>query len=243
MAAKKRKNKAIFPALLLVIFLIFSTANIYGFYKKGYANNKIIKEGLKPSPNNFYGLYVSAPSIYGRSYYGDGNASITVTGFLDPGSESSREFMLDVFPGFDKDYVSTGKAKFYAKYYITNDDIAAKNNKFIYAASLLCVSSLNSEAFYGLYFDALRLNVQNDGIRSLLDKHKISKKEFDECINNPDMKDIKMDAAEVENFGIVGISPRFYIGLNGRSNIVIDGVPSYAKFRQAVREHEYTIGN
>ena len=48
---------------------------------------------------------------------------------------------------------------------------------------------------------------------------------------------------EIKNFGIAGISPRFYIGLNGNANTIIDGVPDYKKFRKTIRQYDILLGN
>lgn len=237
----KFRNKLVLVITLLGS-LAFVSLIIFGFYQKEYAGNDLVNEKIiNFDAGYFYDFYISSkPSILNRSYYGNGSAGIAIIAFLAPNSETSKEFIANIFPQIDKEFIKTGKAKFYAKYYATPADIAEGTDKFKYALGLLCAGSIKEQAFYPLYFDTFKMNTNN--MSKLAQNYNIPKHEFEDCLTDRNIKEIIMDAAEIDNFGIDGASPRFYIGLNGESNTIIDGVPRYNKFRQTIRQYEFILG-
>ena len=120
--------------------------------------------------------------------------------------------MSSVFPDLDREYIKSGKVKFYSKAYLVPEDFGAKNSLFALSASLSCVKSINRQKYYGFYFDIF---ASNPDVKKLLQKHKMPLKEFDRCMQAGNFTDLIEDASEVERFGMIGIEPRFYIGIEG----------------------------
>ena len=242
MSKKSLKSRTILYGIILAAFA-FMAVNIFVFYQREYASNPIIQQNISPFSTRYvYDFYVSStPNINGRSYYGSKNASITIIAFMDIGSEPSKYFIREMFPQIEHDYINAGEAKIYFKNYITAQDFQDKTERFLYAQALSCVESGKKESYYQFYFDLFDTNGTKE-LKNLLDKNTISRDRFDACINKQDYKNILIDMSETENFGIVGITPRFYIGLDGRDNSVIEGVPAYTKFKRAIKEYQITVG-
>ena len=242
MSRESLKSRTILHGIILSV-LVFMAVNIFVFYQRAYASNPIIQQNISSFNIGYvYDFYVSStPTIDGRSYYGGKNASITIIAFMDIGSESSKYFIREMLPQIEHDYINTGEAKIYFKNYITAQDFHDKNERFLYAEALSCIESEKKESYYQFYFDLFGINGTKE-FKNLLDKNKTSHGRFDACIKKQDYKNILIDMYETENFGIIGATPRFYIGLDGRDNSVIEGVPTYAKFKRAIKEYEVTIG-
>lgn len=242
MSRKSIKSRIVLCVIILAV-LAFMAANIFVFYRKEYASNPIIQQNISAfSTGYLYDFYVSStPNIDGRSYYGSKNASITIIAFMDTDSKASKYFIREMLPQIEHDYINTIGAKIYFKNYITAQDFQDKNERFLYAQALSCVESEKKEAYYQFYFDLFGINGTKE-LNNLLDKNKISHDRFDACIKKQDYKNMLIDMSETENFGIIGITPRFYIGLEGRDNNIIEGVPTYAKFKRAIKEYEITVG-
>ncbi|MBI3026849.1 hypothetical protein HYY70_01940 [Candidatus Woesearchaeota archaeon] len=240
---KLNKSKVFLYSVLFVV-MTFIALNIHGFYKKEFLDNPLIKESIiSPNANYFYSFYLTGtPSIQNVGYYGSPNASITIIAFLDIGSDASKYFVNTVLPQLDEEFIMAGKVKFYPKHYLTSQDIIEKNDKFLYAANLLCVESLKKDVYYRFYFDLLNLTGLEE-FKSIMEKFNITKENLSRCLQELSLDRLKIDVSEVENFDILGINPRFYIGMHGRDNTIIDGVPSYTKLRRTIRQYEVLLGD
>lgn len=226
--------------LLFILIASLLAASGYTSYKREYLDNPLAKDSLKSFDAGYiYNFYIaSKPDINERVFYGYPNASTTIIAFLDFGSASSKYFMEEIFPKIEEEFIKTGKARFYGKNYLTLQDFSQKNNKFLYAAYLSCLKSIRKDAYYPFYFELLKLKAES----LVQKKYKISSQMLDECVQGND-KDMKTDILEIENFGISGISARFYIGINGTDNTILDGVPKYPKFNRTIRQYEFSVGN
>lgn len=239
-----KKNNRLVLVFIFLFIISFSLINIYFFYKKEYKENLLFKQNNDSlNAGNLYKFYIAAtPNIDNGIYYGSQNASITLISFLDMESEASRRFINNIFPKLDEEFIKAGKLKFYNKYYVTKKDFNEKNNKFLYAAYFICIKSIKKEAYYPLYFETFKLN-GIEKISELLEKYKIHKQMLDKCLQENSFDEIKLDLLEVENFGVAGILPRFYIGINGVDNTIFDGMPKYFKFNTTIRRYGFLIGN
>ena len=239
-----KSNNKLALYLLFALVLSFLAIGAYIFYKREYTDNPLIKDNLKPFDldhiSNFYITFT--PDIDNRSYYGNPNASVTIIAFLDKDSESSEYFFNSIFPQLEEEFIKTDKIKFYSKHYLTMEDISQKSNKFLYAANLVCMQSIKKESSYSFYFDTPKLN-ETGQLSALTEKYNISQKALNKCLRENNFNEIKMDALEIENFGISGMSPRFYIGIDGKDNTILNGIPKYSKFNRTIQQYEFSIGN
>jgi|GEM_PF-2111783 len=228
--------------LITFAILIFLVITAYASYKMIYEDDHSMRDMIQS--RNFSAIYdfyaASNPVIGGRSYYGYENASITMVGYLDPSSDSSRFFINEIFPQIEEDFISTGKIRFYNKNYITEDDIKKRNERFIYSQSQLCFRKLNAEKLYNFYFGLFSIEAAD--VLGLADRYGVSKDELYRCMEEEEFEEIKQDIAETKTFRIAG-DPRFYIGLMGRDNTVLEGVPSYERLRKEIKDYQAMIGD
>lgn len=238
--ADKSKKFAISIFMLIIGgYLVTSGIAIYRIVPQ---KNPILTEKLDEGNYSYlFDFYVvAAPKIDARSYYGSPNADITLTAFLDIDSQDSIYFIKEIFPRLDEEFIKTGKLKFFIKNYLTIKDYEEKNDKFKYAIALSCISQLKKEAYYNFYFDVI-LALPPKDLRILAKKYNISNTQFSTCLETQNFREVMEDMVETENFGN-GFEQKFYVGFKGTQNTVIDGVPSYARFRRIIRNFMLSIG-
>jgi hypothetical protein len=238
---KNYQKKAIY--LFILIFLIVIGINVMRFYHL-QNNNPLAKEKISLVDTKFmYNMYGSQnPDIKDRPYYGEQDSPIKLVAYLKLDSEASRYFVKEILPNLTQDYINKGELKYYYKNYITMDDITQKSDNFRYATALLCIKKLKQEVYYDFYSDILSAS-GIEQLPKLLEKYGIPVKEYNLCISEGNFDELYQDALEVENFGMVGLNQRFYIGIEGMDATVLDGVPSYQKFQRTIRAYEIQLGN
>ena len=227
----------------VIVLLAFVATNAVA-YKIESDSRPNLKENHKRIDISYlYKFYVYPnPLVAGDGYYGNENASLTIISFMDTKSDSSKNFFENIFPRIDEEYIKSGKVKFYPKNYITLQDIEDQNDDFKSSLALTCVKIIKSDKYYDVYFDVL--SSYDADMEDLLRKHSISFGRYMSCLEDESTINLLYgDALEIENLGIVGLNQRFYIGIGGRDNTVLDGVPRYAKFQKAIRLHEIQVGN
>ena len=239
---KKRSKPSLKIYLSILLAFIFMVGSIYFCYKIELKKNPLVEDKLSSlEVGNLYDFYVtSIPNIQNRPFYGDEKANIHIIAFLDIDSESSKFFISEIFPKLEEEHIKTGNVKFYHKNYITREDFNKKNDNYISTISLHCVGKIRKESYYPFYFDIFKISGTKD-IPELLEKYNISREEFNNCLKEEEFKEIKEDMAEVGKFGLIGINPNFYIGIE-RDNTILTGVPQYEKFTKTIREYGLTIG-
>ena len=219
-------------AFFLAFVLIWSSIN---YTKQQFAEN------IFDTPYAHRLYKYSNPSIKDQPYYGDAKSSITFVAFMDTRSESSRDFIGKIFPLLKKDYFDLGIARFYPKPYISIRDIEEKNSNFEASMMLECIKKVKRDEYYEVYINMLMKNI-TDGRRIAYD-HEIPVASYNECMySNEALKMLYKNALEIESLGIVGINQRFYIGVGGKDNIILDGVQPYGKFQQAIKQQEIKVG-
>lgn len=240
MNEKWYKKKFVIYAFVLAL-LTFVVVNVIN-YKVDYANQPGTGEIDLIAPY-LYNFYVSSkPNIQDSPYYGSKEASITIIAMLDIDSETSKNFIKDLFPRINDDYINKGNVRYYHKNYLTLEDVDEKNDNFMYSMALLCISKLDREKYYAFYFDIFDTEIKD--IPKLLRKYKIPRNKYEDCVTEQENIDqLSRDALEVENLGMVGLNQRFYIGIMGKDNAVLTGIPKYEKFQETIRQYQLQLGN
>jgi len=240
MSRRGYKKRFVIYSLVLVVlaFVVVSVIN----YKADYDDRPVADETKRIAPY-LYNFYISSnPDITNKPYYGSEDASITMIAFLDIDSEVSKNFIEGLFLIIKEDYIDNENLKYYPKNYLTLEDIEEQNNKFRYSMALLCVSKIKSERYYAFYFDIFNIDIKD--VKKLLIKHRIPRNIYDDCTKEQETLDqLYKDALEIENLGMVGINQRFYIGIAGKDNTVLSGIPKYDKFQDTLRLYETRLGN
>lgn len=238
---KKWHEKRFVIYSFVLVLLGFVAVNVIN-YKADYYNQPVADETKLIAPY-LYNFYVSSnPDINNRPYYGSKDASITMIAFLDIDSEISKNFIERMFLRIKEDYIDNENLKYYHKSYLTLEDIEEQNNNFRYSMALLCVSKIKREKYYAFYFDIFNIDIKD--IQKLLRKHRIPRNMYNDCTKEQENLDqLYKDALEIENLGTVGINQRFYIGIAGKDNTVLSGIPKYDKFHDIIRQYEIWLGN
>jgi len=234
----KIRTSVFFLFILIIISITFVTLFNLEIERKPYVKDKFESLDI----NYLKDFYIEgAPNLDGRLFFGKKDANTHLIAYMSIGSESSKYFIFEIFPKLKKEYIDTGKLKFYPKSYVTLQDFEEKNDNFYYAKSLFCIRSIKEEKYFDFYFDLFEIaNIKE--IQGLLKKHNISKSQFNQCVEEKEFDELLEDASEVEHFGIVGLNQRFYIGLY-KDNTALNGVPNYNKFNITIRQYLFTIGN
>src|SRR3989338_4287249 len=139
-----KKKQVIWICLLSLALLLFLAAGIYGFYRTEYLKKPEVRDKIDSSNMSYlYEFYISGqPNIAQIPHYGSPEADIFIIAYLDPSSGASGDFMSSVFPELDREYIKSGKVRFYSKAYLAPEDFNAKNSLFALSASLSCVKSI-----------------------------------------------------------------------------------------------------
>ena len=238
-----KKTRATIYVIIAMVFVFFVSVG-YGYYKTEYSKRPVVQEKVEQQDIDYlYNFYLTGnPNINNRPYYGSGEAGITLIAYIDPTSESGRFFASDIMLQLEQEFVSPSKIRFYHKNYLTVDDMSEKTDRFIYAKSLSCFDSFKRESYYDFYFDILKTEDVDD-IAGIAEKHGMEKDFFLECLEDGEFPEIKEDISEVDSYGILGITPRLYIGLEGADNTIIDGIPTYTRLRRTIRNYQTQIGD
>ena len=236
----RKKTRQRLKLCLLISAIAFFLAFVLVLYSIDYTKQQFA-ENIFDTPYA-HRLYKSSNlNIKGQPYYGDAKASITFAAFIDTSSEASRDFIGKIFPLLKKDYFDSGIARFYHKPYISIRDIEERNSNFEALMILECIKKIKKEEYYAVYINMLLKNI-TDG-RRIAYSHKIPVASYNKCMySNESLKALYKNALEIESLGIVGINQRFYIGIEGSDNTLLEGVQPYEEFQQAIRQQEIKVG-
>ncbi len=228
-------------AVLAGAIFIIMIAVVVGFLTTEVGKKPIVAEKLQ---NRDYGyLYTfyatSDQSIDNRPYFGSPDAPITIIAYVDLDSDASRTFMRDIFPQLKKDYIDNGLVRYYPKFFLTVQDLEQKNERFIYVQYISCFLN-QSKDYYGLYLGMFNLTGAGD-LPALAERFNISFDDAKSCADNARFGYITEDMSEVENSGM-SLNPRLYIGIEGKGNTIIDGIPPYRKLTRTIKEQQILLG-
>lgn len=190
-----------------------------------------------------YQTYViPAPDVDNLSPYGNANAPLMAVVYLDPESDTSRQFVEEVLPRLDQDYIESGKLKLYFKHHITSEELKGEGNKYKYIKALYCVEQLAEDSYFDFYFELIQTGGKAE-LQELAEEHGILVEAFEECLENQDNNKIMEQMKEVERLGMTYLSPRIYVGLSPRDSTIINGIPRYERLKQKIRNYQIQFGD
>lgn len=243
---------------LLAYIVLIAT----GFAKTEFEKKPLAKELIEEgNVAGLYDFYLSTtPDITKRPWYGSENASITIIVYLTPTSSASKTFMKEYLPQLERDYITEGKVKLIYKNYLTSIDVQEKSDTFLYAQAFSCVSKIYPEQYYPLLVamyntgekpeksetEKIEEEVETMLQTTMQTTNNVSTEalsNFNGCLNGDPLTEPLYDLSEVENFGINGILPRIYIGINGRGNTLLNGLPKYEKIKKTIRDYQVRLGD
>ena len=136
-------------SIIVICFLfVFGAIGYYAFAAKfEYARNSYVQEQYKAgNAGGVLDFYFNGdPIIESRRFVGNDTpvTMIVVTDFL---SGASASFFNDLFPQIKEQFIDSGQARLYEKYYITRQEYDQKKGRFIYAVAALCFEDLKQPA-------------------------------------------------------------------------------------------------
>jgi len=230
--------------IILAAILVLSASTIWSYYEMEFQKQTIVKERVKSGDMKYiYDFYVSSsPNLDGRLFYGSEKAPITIILYSDIRSNATRYFMKEIFPSLNDTYIKVGKARFIHKNYITREDIDSKSENYQYLMALSCFGRIDPEHYYDVYFDLGDIGGISQ-IPSLAQKYNISAEDFNSCFAGSAGNDLNEDLSEVDNFGMIGLQPRLYIGFGPSDSTVVDGIPSLSQLALTMKYYQIQMGD
>ena len=222
-------KKRLILTLITLVICIVSAIFVISQVKLEPQKKPILEEKITSRDANFlYSFYIShTPEITKTPYYGKEKAPVTIVAYMDMNAASTKKFFKETFPLIKEHYINPGKVKFYFKGYLTNQDIAEQNKLYNDTILLICIGQQSGEAYYDYV-----MGIGNKVLRDKLEDCKSAKNE-----------EAVLLASETENFGLIGINPRFYIGVSGNNNVVLDGIRPFSQFNTTIRRQLMIVGD
>ncbi|MBU0614888.1 MAG: thioredoxin domain-containing protein [Nanoarchaeota archaeon] len=238
----KKRNQAIFNFIIIAFILAYLTVAGFVLYKRELSmnpNNPGVSSLLDIKNINYLYDAPRDPNVDWIPFLGSENASVTFIAYLDIESQDSADFFNEDFQKIREEFINTQKIKYYQKHYITEEDYQQKTGRYRYVKTFLCVAKLDPEIYYDFYFDAL---TTKQGPEYYLDKYNISTEEMDNCISQ-EQEEMRYDILEIKNQGIIGKKQRFYLGIGGTDNNIMDGLPSYPTLSKSIKQYLFRVGD
>ncbi len=228
------KLKSAFLIAAIGIFMAFAALTFAGreMEKKPLLEEKLRGEGIL-SLAGFYLFF--APEQGERPYIGGSGAPITIAAYLAPGTESSTKFFSETLPPIRSEFADTGKARVYLRHFVTMDDYQGKTEIFIKSKKLDCIMRLAPEN-YALAFEQAADAAFGE------DSYGAPDEKLAQCLGGPLSKTLLQDITETEHFG-GGVAPRMYVGIKGRGNSVIEGIPNPDSLRRKLQDYRILLGD
>jgi len=208
---------------VFIILVIFIAIGAYFYFAAIEFSNKADIKNANEVKNIFSGT----PEI--DVLPNDPDISIVIfTGFK---CSSCGVFFSETYPLLKKEYVDNNKAKIYFKRYITRADFEEKTPEYELSRIIFCSENLSDEDYVSF------AHLDEDGINKKIDEIKTKNPE---CIKNVDEEIIH----EINLLELLGINsePTYYVGIRGKDNTVLQGIPSPERLRTSIRQKEILLG-
>ncbi|MFH1174208.1 MAG: thioredoxin domain-containing protein [archaeon] len=235
------KKRTIF-ILITIVIAVFIVSGLLGYLNMRDEKTNFVRQKLQTGDTTYlYNFYISGrPNLDNRLYFGSPNASITFITYMDVHTPAAKYFMDTTFPNLTQDYIYTNQMRFYHKQYLTIDDYQQKTDTFIYANALACMQLYNKNKYYDFYFALF--NTTKENIPALASTFNVSGIVFNNCLYGKTFDSVREDMMEVDNFGMTGVTPRIYVGIEGRQLTQVSGIPSYTRLKQIIRQYQIQLG-
>lgn len=218
-------NPYIIPVAILIAGLMIASGLYFGLSQTGKATQTAPDTGTKVVANakDIVGLAPYVP------YLGSANAPLSIVEFGDYQCPYCEKFFKDVEPQIMKDYVNTGKVKFYFM-----DFAFLGPDSLTLAEGAWCA---NDQGKYYNYHEYIYSNqgAENSGwgqanrTKIIAATIGLDSKKFDSCLDSEKYKQRVLDLTEIgHNAGITG-TPTTIVG-----DTVLVGAYPYTNFKQTI---------
>ncbi len=212
------------------ILAILAVASL--IYFVGAAQQSFITDARQLAGNrSLANQLVSSDLVLGtRSFLGAREAPITLVVVVDFFSNTSKEDYFATVPFLMREYVESGEARLYHKYYLPEDDYNGKKGRFKYALLASCYDGDDRAGFNEALFTA-----REDELDALAREHHVP----EDCLRSVP-ETLYEDMLETRLFRL--LSPSLHIAIDGRDATVLMGIPSPERINQTIRRKQVTLG-
>jgi len=158
---------------------------------------------------------------------GEKDAPVTIIEFTDYQCPFSRRFAKEVLPQIEKNYIQTGKVKFYFR------DFPLSFHQYAQKAAL-AARCANEQGKFWEYHDKIFQNQQNlneENLKKWAKELDLDLDKFNQCLEEEKYKkEVEKDFANGQSAGVRG-TPTFFV--NGK---IIRGAQPYDQFKKAIDE-------
>ncbi len=228
--------------MLLAIGLVLFSASYFAFVpyydaaRNPYVSELVQKQDSRGLIDNYF---ISDPDLSTCKFIGSPDAPMTIVTYLSFSSGSSKEFIDNLYPDIEAEFISTGKARICFKAYLPLEDYTGRKNNFIYRNALACLDKMHEsndishiESLYELGADPAALS----------ERFNLSSDKLNTCIDKGSDPVLKSEMAETEKLTIGSALPTIYVGIGGKTNSVLFGSPSYTRLRRVIRTKDIMLG-
>lgn len=158
---------------------------------------------------------------------GEKDAPVTIIEFVDYQCPFSSRFAREILPQIERDYIKTGKVKFYLRDYpLAFHQYAQKA-----AEAMRCA---NEQGKFWEYHDKIFQNqkdLNEESLKKWANELGLETERFNDCLKKEKYKDaVRKDFADGQSAGVRG-TPAFFI--NGK---ILRGAQPYEQFKKAIDE-------
>lgn len=226
-----KKKYKFFIFIIIALFIV-----AFGFYSFLFFINEESNKDYNLDEDIFLFYSRNRVETNERVFYGYEEAPITFVFFTDVFINNERA--LNILNQVKAEHIDNNeKVKIMHKFYINEEDIQSKSDRYLINC-LLYNQYLKSENVFEKMQSVLKepINLEN-----YLTKNNISQEDLNN-INCNEML-IYEDYTDLRRFGLVGLNPIFIIGIAGRDNQVISGIPTYNRVNRTINEFYTRIGH
>lgn len=227
---KIKNTKLLVLLIMLISFIFLSIITIYEINKNTLINQTNTEE--------LYQIYFTTnPLIKNRLHEGNNSAKITIIAVLDLITDSSSQVYKNTISKIREEYVNTNQVKIYYKYYLTEEDILQKTNRYKKAKIIYCYIEANGSNLQKIHEKIILQNATDT-----LEIHDLEMNypNFIDCTTKQTTRMMEEDLLESIKYKIQ--APTLIIGITGQDNIVLYGEPTEELLRRTIRNQQIKIG-
>ena len=153
-------------------------------------------------------------------FYGNASAPISIITYSGFTCSACKKYYNEIFLQIEKEYINKNKVKYYHKTFLSKADLKNNNTEFKLSNALFCVKQRNPAKYWEFY--------------KLLFSKNVAEIESQDCgFDN-----------EIDERIFFGINeqPTIIVGINGRQNTLIYGLPTWHKLNKTIRQKEIFLG-
>ena len=228
---KSSENSSKLKYMVLFIIVIFIVSLTYFIIDYNLRLKPLLKDS---SGKNILDLLDFSPSS--KVYLGNSSSEITIVSYLGYGCVVCNDFESSIYPEIKK-YVDEGRVRYARKPFFLLNDINEKSARYYTSALMICAEEYYTDKYWE-FDNLLKKSTENDfnDIPNLIKSYDT----LNFCFEGIE-EQMKYIAKQNKIYGIFS-EPVLYIGINGKQNTVLTGIPTSERLREIIRDKEILLG-